>query len=108
MKFILGLFLLLNFATFAEARLGETPEQISTRFGTGTQPFKETIGRDTGLVLREYHKHGFEITVLYTDISVAESYEARTSLSQRQIDALLADNSAGYLDRVPTFGPKAV
>jgi hypothetical protein len=48
-------------------------------------------------VLREYHKHGFEITVLYTDISVAESYEARTSLSQRQIDALLADNSAGYL-----------
>ena len=97
MKFILGFFILLNLATFAQARLGETPEQISTRFGMGTQPFKETIGRDTGLMLREYHKHGFEITVLYSDISVAESYEARTSLSQHQIAALLADNSAGYL-----------
>jgi hypothetical protein len=80
----------------AQARLGETPEQISARFGRGTQPFKERMGQDTGLILQEFHKDGFVITVLFSDVSVEESYETRIPLSRHQIEALLADNSGGY------------
>jgi hypothetical protein len=96
MKILLSLFLFLTLVPWAQARLGETLAQVDARFGPSMQPFKDQRGADTGLTLREYQKHGFIITVLFSDVSVDETYQARLPLSERQIKALLTDNDGGF------------
>ena len=80
----------------AQARLGETPDQIAARFGNGGPLFIIPGGPHDGLKQQEFGKQGFDIQVLFTDFSVGETYTAGSKLTEDQIQALLAANSEGH------------
>jgi hypothetical protein len=99
MKHLATLVLMLLFGTCsqAQARLGETPNQVAARFGKGVPLYLiPHIGPWVGLHLQEFKKQGFEIQVLFTHISVGETYRACSELTESQIQALLAANSQGH------------
>jgi len=92
----LSLLLLFGAASLAQARLGETPDQITARFGNGGPFFIIPGGPHDGLKQQEFRKQGFDIQVLFTDFSVGETYTAGSKLTEDQIQALLAANSEGH------------
>lgn len=77
-------------AVGAQARLGETPEQIEKRFGAPT--FK-------GVNSNEYRKNGFEILVIYKNgVSVAEHY-ANKGITETDVKRILSgQDAAGWTD----------
>ena len=74
----------------AQARLGETPEQIAMRFGNGGPLTRIQNGLQKDLRKQNFQKQGFFIEVLFTDVSVGETYTAGSKLAEDQIQALLA------------------
>ena len=106
MKHPVALSLLLFFgaASMAQARLGETPDQVTARFGNGGPFFIIPGGPHDGLKQQEFRKQGFDIQVLFTDFSVGETYHATSTLTDGQIQALLAANSEGHLWKESTTG----
>ncbi len=95
-KIILGLLLVLSPASLAQARLGETPDQVVARFGTCIHSSIIPSGHDAGLNLEEFDTQGFTITVLFKVVSVDETYQADGKLTENQIQALLVANSEGH------------
>jgi hypothetical protein len=95
MKIAAALLLFYSAASLAQARLGETPDQIAARFGTCIDSTTLKYGSDAGLNLRQYSKQGFTILVYFKKISIEEDYQARR-LSEPQIQALLSANGEGY------------
>jgi hypothetical protein len=93
----IGLLLLFGTASIAQARLGETPEQIAARFGK-TEPLLSapSSGPWTGLHVQFFKKQGFEIQVLLANVSVGETYDASGKLTENQIQALLAANCENH------------
>jgi len=92
----LSLLLLFGAASMAQARLGETPDQIVARFGNGGPFFIIPSGPQKDLRQQNFQKQGFVIQVLFTDFSVGETYTAGSKLTEDQIQALLAANSEGH------------
>jgi hypothetical protein len=92
----LSLLLLFGAASLAQARLGETQDQIVARFGNGSPFFIIYGGPHDGLKQQQFRKPGFDIQVLFTDFSVGETYTASSKLTEDQIQNLLAANSEGH------------
>jgi hypothetical protein len=98
-KIFLGLFLILALVSPAQARLGETPEQVAGRFGKGEPSRRIAIGSAAGITEQEFNKQGFLIRVLFTNISVQETYLPSIPghfVTDSQVRALLAANSQGH------------
>jgi hypothetical protein len=95
MRITSALLLFYAAASIAQARLGETPDQIAARFGTCIDSTTLSNGPDAGLNLRQYSKQGFTILVYFKKVSVEEDYQTRR-LTENQIQALLSANSGGY------------
>jgi hypothetical protein len=92
----ISLLLLIGAASLAEARLGETPDQITARFGNGGPLAIIPSGPEKDLRQQIFEKQGFEIQVIFTDFSVGETYTASGKLNEDQIQALLAANNEGH------------
>jgi hypothetical protein len=91
MKTIALLTLLLSLTGFAEARVGETLDECTYRYGS-------SIGHYSKDQVRFSHGHIY-ITVHVRDHhSIREDFapEAGGTLSDVQIDAILKDNAKGY------------
>jgi hypothetical protein len=95
MKITAALLLFYSAASMAQARLGETPDQIAARFGTCIDSTTLQNGSDAGLNLRQYSKQGFTILVYFKKVSIEEDYQTRR-LAEPQIQDLLSANSEGY------------
>ncbi len=96
MKIFLGVALIVALASPVQARLGETPDQVAARFGIGGPLATIQSGPQKDLRLQNFQKQGFEIHVLFRDVSVGETYTAGSKLTEDQIQALLAANSEGH------------
>ena len=93
---LLSLLLLFGAASTARARLGETPDQIVARFGNGGPLAIIQNGPLKDLRQQNFQKQGFDIQVIFTDISVGETYTAGGKLTEDQVQALLAANNEGH------------
>jgi len=97
---ILSLFFISTLAGIAQARLGETADQLVQRYG---QPLSENDQKGQGdkIALADvvFQKGGFQIKVTVIDgISVAEAFEKINGqpLMIGEVRTLLADNSQGH------------
>jgi len=96
-KILLTLVLAVAFVSSAQARLGETPEQIEKRFGKTIGLYGiPSQGPDSGLQQEGFKTQGFDILVLFTHISIGETYTWQGRLSEDQIQTLLMANSEGH------------
>jgi hypothetical protein len=102
--------LLLVFATIsmAQARLGETADQLVARFGPALNT--KTVSENpqdvfSGMTDMQFEKQGFEIDVVLADpsasgnatpIAVSEFYRPRSALTEAQIQVLLDADSEGH------------
>jgi hypothetical protein len=96
----LTLLFIVSVTATAQARLGETADQLATRYG---QPLKETDQKGEGdkIALADvvFQKGGFEIDVTISDgISVSESYKKLNgdALTVEEVRILLSANSQGH------------
>ena len=88
----LVLLLLLGFGGEAWARLGDTLDQLTVRYGTGT-----TAGQG----ILSFHKQNWIITVwLINGVSAAEKYQKSAGPTDDDIAALLSVNSQGHTWKV--------
>jgi hypothetical protein len=98
MKIFLSIVLTIALVSSAEARLGETPSQLETRFGKGDDLANcPNPGPYSGLHMQSFEKQEIHIEVTLTDISVGETYTSlHSDFEDVQIQALLAANSEGH------------
>ncbi len=97
---LLTLIFIISITAPALARLGETGDQIVTRYG---QPLSEidqkAEGAKLALVFITFQKNGFEVDVTLSDgASVAESFRKLNgeALSIGEVRTLLNSNAQGY------------
>jgi hypothetical protein len=108
MRLLLAMTMVFAAASLAHARLGESADELTARFGDPLHKYTVTIGGYSyGWTELDFKKQGFEITVLLTGIypddptsgqaSVGESYYIPGALlTEEQIQSLLTDNSDGH------------
>ena len=96
----LSLLFVIAITATAQARLGETPDQLVARYG---QPLSEADQKAEGIKVAQaavvFQKGGFEIdATLSNGISVAESFKKINgeALTIGEIRTLLSANSQGY------------
>ena len=91
----------------AQARLGETPDQLVKRYGEPLSQVKQAAdGTAIALVFANFQKSGFEIEVtLSNGVSVAESFRKLNGdiLTLNEVRTLLADNAQGRAWEAPVF-----
>ena len=86
------LFLTLEFS--AQARLGETLDQLTDRYGPGANAGTPTATYPVSV--RLFHKGGWSITVKLIDgISVGEKFQKQGTPSDEEISTLLSSNAQG-------------
>lgn len=97
---LLTFFFIIGATATAQARLGETPDQLAARYG---QPLKEDDqkGENGKIPLANvvFQKGGFEIDVTVSDgVSVAESFKKLNgdALTLGEVQTLLTANSQGF------------
>lgn len=84
---VLFLLVVPMFGTTAKSRLGDTLDQLTARYGPGS---------DCGNGVRLFHKQNWTITVTLLDgISAQESYQKPGGPTDEDIATLLSLNSAG-------------
>ncbi len=92
---LVTLLILCSITTSAIARLGETEEQLTVRFGQGSVPVSSQGG---WCQQQTFQKHGFTIMVtLVNGLSGVEEYHLnRGDVTTEQAHALLAIHSQGH------------
>jgi len=81
-------------ANTAQARLGETADQLTARYGQGT---------GVGTNVQTFHKQNWTITVWLKDgVSAAEQYQKVGGPSDDDINTLLSNNAQGQTWKVKT------
>jgi len=81
-------------ANNAQARLGETVDQLTARYGQGTNAGKNVL---------VFHKQNWTITVRFIDgVSASEQYQKGGGPSNDDINTLLSINAEGQTWRIKT------
>jgi hypothetical protein len=79
----------------AHARLGETEDQLTARYGKGSVPWQSTP--EYPVSVQMFYKNGTTITVRLIDgISVGETYQQDSGATEKEMDALLTANAQGH------------
>jgi hypothetical protein len=90
----------------AQARLGEKPEDVLTRYGTPlTQVDQKAETGKPALTMLTFQKNGYDIEVtIFGGVSAAESFKKHNgdSLTSDDIQTLLANNAQGAVWAAPT------
>jgi hypothetical protein len=80
----------------AQARLGEALDQTTSRFGKIGPLSNVPAGPLEGLKMADFEKQGVDIQILFSDVSVQETYRpSNGAFSREQIQVLLDANSEG-------------
>ncbi len=99
MRAILASVLILGVTTTAQARLGETPDQLVARYGQPlTEKDQKAQGDKISLADVIFQKGGFQVEVTVTDgISVLESFRKLNNqpINLAEVGILLTANSQG-------------
>jgi hypothetical protein len=85
----------LGLALPAHARLGDTEQQLTARYGKGSVPWKESESSPYATQL--FYKNGISIkVVLLNGVSVCESYNSSGALTAKAVEELLTLNEQGH------------
>lgn len=97
---LLTIVFILGVTATAQARLGETADQLVARYG---QPLKETDQKSEGIKVASadvnFQKGGFQVSVTLVDgVSAAESFKkiSGAALSIGEVQTLLNANAGGH------------
>ena len=83
----------------ADARLGETQDQLTARYGKGSVPWQATP--DYPVFVQMFYKNGTTITVrLINGISVGETYQQESGATEKEMTDLLTVNAQGHTWKV--------
>ena len=99
-KALLALVLVVTVSTTAQARLGETPDQLVARYGTPlSEKDQKAEGDKISLADVIFQKGGFQIEVTVTDgISVCETFKKLNGepVTLAEVRILLTANGQGF------------
>jgi hypothetical protein len=101
---LLGFLVILASGTHASARLGETLDQLTARYGPGANAGAPTA--DFPVAVKMFHKQNWTVTVSLIDgISVGEKFQKSGGVDDVSVQTLLDLNSEGQTWKLTQSGP---